>query len=298
MPVGIDKGSNLRVNIAPKSLAAVRYLMRSPLPPVLKKQIFELAFRQILYRGLSVVGHDRVGNSIACDTSEFMQCHIAVFGIWEPQITHYLLSKECTQGIFIDVGANIGYYSLLASRIFNRVIAFEPAPKTFAALCDNVKLNKIDNISSLNVAVSKRREERPFYQLQGFSPGQGSLLLRKQSIFDSIVQCAPINEFVTAEDWANVRVIKIDVEGTEPDVVAAILDCRRYFRKPLDIIIENDVIGEKHVEMFRSLLEAGFIAFDLHSAYRLDDFLSFTPARATRTFELPTHTTDCLFRLT
>jgi FkbM family methyltransferase len=285
------------VNVAANSVAAVRYLMRSPLPPVLKKYIFQLAFRQILYRGLCVVGHDRVGNSIACDTSEFMQCHIAVFGVWEPQITHYLLSKERTQGIFIDVGANIGYYSLLASKIFNRVIAFEPAPRTFAALCNNIKLNKLNNVSSVKVALSKRREERPFYQLQGFSPGQGSLLLRERSTFDSVVQCAPINEFVTAEDWPNVRVIKIDVEGTEPDVVTTILECRRHFRKPLDIIIENDVIGDKHVEMFHSLLGAGFTAFDLHSAYRLDDFLSFIPARATPIFELPAHTTDCLFRL-
>ncbi len=285
------------MNVGANSLAAVRYLMRSPLPPLLKRHVFQLAFRHLLYRGFSVVGHDRVGNSISCDTSEFMQCHIAVFGIWEPQITHYLLSKERTQGIFIDVGANIGYYSLLASKIFNRVIAFEPAPQTFAALCNNIKLNKLNNISSHNVAISKVREERPFYQLQGFSPGQGSLLLRERSVFDSIVKCSPINEFVTAEDWPNVRVIKIDVEGTEPDVVTSILECRHHFRPPLDIIIENDVIGDKHVEMFRSLLQAGFTAFDLHSAYRLDDFLRLTPARATQTFELPTHTTDCLFRL-
>lgn len=287
----------MRSNIAAGSVAAVRNLMRSPLPPSIKKHIFLAAFRQVLHRGLNVVGLDRVGNSIACNTSEFMQCHIALFGVWEPQITNYLLSKGQTDGIFVDVGANVGYYSLLASKLFKRVIAFEPAPGAHAALCENIKLNNISNVTPMKVAISKQREERPFYQLKGFGPGQGSLLLRERSIFDSVVQCAPISEFISAEEWADVRVIKIDVEGTEPDVVSAILDCRAHFRKPLDIIIENDVVGEKHAEMFDALLAAGFAAFDLHSAYRLDDFVRFVPAPATRIRELPAHTTDCLFCL-
>jgi predicted O-methyltransferase YrrM len=62
---------------------------------------------------------------------------------------------ESNYSIF-DIGANIGWYSIyLASRFPNaNIYAFEPVKQTYEHLCENIKLNKLTNIQSLNFGFS------------------------------------------------------------------------------------------------------------------------------------------------
>ena len=55
--------------------------------------------------------------------------------------------------IFVDVGANVGMYSIRLSKSFEKIIAIEPDPNNFDILRENIKLNNIKNIYPLNVAV-------------------------------------------------------------------------------------------------------------------------------------------------
>ncbi len=60
-------------------------------------------------------------------------------------------------GVFVDVGANIGTYTLVASEVPGaRVISIEPHPATFAQLVENVKRNVRENVVCINVALSDR----------------------------------------------------------------------------------------------------------------------------------------------
>jgi FkbM family methyltransferase len=59
-------------------------------------------------------------------------------------------------GVFIDIGANVGTYSVGLSELFRRVIAFEPHPVAFKLLEANVALNDITNVSCVNMAVSDK----------------------------------------------------------------------------------------------------------------------------------------------
>lgn len=64
------------------------------------------------------------------------------------------------RGTFIDVGANIGAYTLVASEVSEaNVVSVEPHPQTFAILVDNVRLNRRYNVTCLNVALSERNGE-------------------------------------------------------------------------------------------------------------------------------------------
>lgn len=61
--------------------------------------------------------------------------------------------------VFVDVGANIGYFSLLASKLVGpggRVVAIEASPEVFDLLRRNLELNKAHNVRAVNVAISDR----------------------------------------------------------------------------------------------------------------------------------------------
>jgi len=69
----------------------------------------------------------------------------------EPETTNWI--QNVVKGTFYDIGANAGTYSILASQYANQVIAIEPNPFQFKLLCDNIRINKIDNIIPLNIAI-------------------------------------------------------------------------------------------------------------------------------------------------
>lgn len=73
---------------------------------------------------------------------------------------------ECMQSllrggtVYYDIGAHIGFYALIAvCRVgaAGRIVAFEPHPTTFAALENNIRLNKLANVLPINVAVSNAK---------------------------------------------------------------------------------------------------------------------------------------------
>jgi FkbM family methyltransferase len=69
----------------------------------------------------------------------------------------YLLHVLRPGELFVDVGANLGSYTILAGAVAKaRVLAFEPVPETFRLLVENVRLNSLDNdVEALNVGLGK-----------------------------------------------------------------------------------------------------------------------------------------------
>lgn len=120
---------------------------------------------------------------------------------------------------FVDVGANLGLYSILTSLEAVRhgvwAEAFEPDPETFRFLTRNLALNSCNRVTTHQLAVSR-------------SPGMGKLdntspLLGCHHLTDAEegipVSLTSLDAFF-ADDMTRVKLIKIDVEGHEPDVIA------------------------------------------------------------------------------
>ena len=91
---------------------------------------------------------------------------LSIFRSYEPFETS-LLSAEIRPGMtIVDVGANIGYYTLLFSKLTGdqgRVYAFEPEPQNFSLLQQNLARNQRTNVVALNRAVSDRAGESFLY---------------------------------------------------------------------------------------------------------------------------------------
>ncbi len=98
-------------------------------------------------------------------------------GIWEPGTTT-LISRILRKGwTFVDVGANVGYYTTLAAGLVGKegkVVAFEPDPANYEILCRNVHVNRFANVICERYAISNRTGIRKLW-LNPFDPGAHSL---------------------------------------------------------------------------------------------------------------------------
>jgi len=121
---------------------------------------------------------------------------------------------------FVDVGANIGYYSLLAYSIVGNkglVIAFEPEPNNFHELEKNISVNKISNIKPFEIALSDRAGKTSLY-INPYNDGGHSLTIFPDNYelpFHNIeITTTTFDDFWTNYELNNrLDFVKIDVEG-------------------------------------------------------------------------------------
>jgi FkbM family methyltransferase len=124
---------------------------------------------------------------------------------------------------FIDVGANCGIYSVMASTVNPdiRVVAVEPVPKVYSALAQNVKMNNLDaRVITLNIALGDADGTVPFHEAEDSTMGSLALEGRHNPKGTVIqVRCRTLDS-VVEELGIEPDFMKIDVEGFEHLVLA------------------------------------------------------------------------------
>lgn len=159
------------------------------------------------------------GCRMVVDTGDLIGSELAISGTWEPHVTaafRELLSRE---DVCVDVGANIGYFTLLASQLVGpsgRVYAFEPLPSVYAMLRSNLELNSVTNVTALCVAAGDTDGRAHLYVAPS---GHSSIRpLDARSTLMTVRTCR-LDSIVPTSDLARIKLVKIDVEGYEPEVV-------------------------------------------------------------------------------
>lgn len=148
---------------------------------------------------------------------------IAETGIWEQKIAKQIKNILPKDGVFIDIGANIGYHSLLASKILSgggHIYSFEPQHSIYLQLLKSVEKNNLKNITVYNTALSDRVGSETLYIREENSGGSTLLSLPVMESFQVgsrvSVELATLDSFL--ENFPSVDLIKIDVEGYEYEV--------------------------------------------------------------------------------
>jgi FkbM family methyltransferase len=98
---------------------------------------------------------------------DLVNLYLYYYGTWEPGLSRIAAQALRPGDTFVDVGANIGYYTLLASKIVGaqgQVIAIEASPSVFQALQQHVQVNGRTNIRLFNVAASDVPGEMEIYK--------------------------------------------------------------------------------------------------------------------------------------
>jgi FkbM family methyltransferase len=120
-------------------------------------------------------------------------------------------------GCIWDIGAHIGHFSIEVSRTFDKVIAFEPSAENYGYLKDNIERNEIDNINPLNIAVGDEDGESVMFVDP--RPGSGIHSLSKDKMLKKEERVNVMTIDSLMEVYETPKVIKIDVEGAELDVI-------------------------------------------------------------------------------
>jgi FkbM family methyltransferase len=151
-------------------------------------------------------------------------------GQWEPDVTRWFQRSLGTGQVLVDVGANVGYYSLLGSMLVGdggRVFAVEAHPRMAELLHRNVIVNGRHNVVTVQKAAWSKPDVLEFHLRRHFAANSsaGSLgddgLLQLDDIEDVVkVEAVPLDEILAGV--GSVDVIKIDVEGAESQVVAGL----------------------------------------------------------------------------
>ena len=113
----------------------------------------------------TVVDYDD-GLLFHCNTQSFLEWYIFFYGAFRPEVSK-LINRMLRPGqVAIDIGANVGMHSvIMANRVgpTGRVIVFEPDPHPMARLRQNMALNGIDWVTTVEAAISSKSETRSFF---------------------------------------------------------------------------------------------------------------------------------------
>jgi FkbM family methyltransferase len=180
------------------------------------------------------------GSVVSGNTEDLIQRYIYYFGIWEPNLTHFLRENLKEGDIFVDVGANIGYFTLQASRLvgeLGKVIAIEASPKIYAKLIDNMKRDHATNVEAYNLAVSDSEGTTKVFLAANSNIGQTTILPKDGCCYECEINSKPLTAIIPPDQMAKVRLIKIDVEGAEWLVVSGMRPLLSAARDDLEIIV-------------------------------------------------------------
>lgn len=158
---------------------------------------------------------------------------------------------------FLDVGANVGVYSILAASRGARVLAMEPVPDTYKQLLDNIHLNRFqERIEARHVDVGKEPGELSF----SIGSGPTNHVLAAGESTDRSVAVAVDALDTLAAGWAP-TMLKIDVEGFEANVIAGASGLLAQ-QSLQAVLIELNGLGARYGfnddEIHNKLLAAGF----------------------------------------
>lgn len=168
------------------------------------------------------------------------------------------LVEACRNTAFVDIGANIGYYSLiLAARGAKQVIAIEPNPPTLARLRYNVSINAFkDNITILPIGIG---EEGSFDLFSCGDLGSASLLKPEAENIEHVtISTRPLLDVLNELEIEKLGGIKIDVEGMEDRALRPFFTDAPKSLWPTCIIIEHCNKEEWEADIIAHLLNNGY----------------------------------------
>ena len=145
------------------------------------------------------------------------------FHDWENNDLDFVIKKAEKDQIFIDIGAWIGPYTLLAAKLGMKVYAFEPDKTAYEVLKKNIKLNKFKHKPEIyNFGLSKKETLAYLYSnTNEFGKSESSIINYKNKLNSKKNKInlkkflEEINKIKTNNSGSKIQILKVDIEGGE-----------------------------------------------------------------------------------
>ena len=138
------------------------------------------------------------------------------------------------RGVVVDIGANIGAYTIYASETADKVYAFEPVPSTFRILKHNCKM--LRNVTISNYAIGSKNDMKVMHLNK--RDGDSSFYPIENESKQISVFCVSLDNWLTFEGIERIDTLKLDCEGAEYEIL--------YSSNKLHIV--NRIVMEYHLK--------------------------------------------------
>jgi FkbM family methyltransferase len=237
------------------------------LPAFKGKAKIEAMFRALLQPHVSTVDHDI---RMELDPEEWLQIELRASGCLEPRTTALFERILRPGNSCVDVGAHVGYHSLLAARLVGasgRIFAIDPQPYNCAKILANAERNGFANITVIAAAVAEAdgfaalknqtRQDKARLTLAGPGVNDGALTF--------IVPKITLRWLLETYKLRPVHLLKIDVEGFEREVLDGAGDAIRAIENIVFEVLPGEE-ADRTLAIERMLRDGGFQMFDVEGA--------------------------------
>lgn len=205
------------------------------------------------------------GIKLTLTTADDLSRALYVEGTYEPNEL-YFLSLILKPGMhFVDIGANNGWFSFFAATYTQPngcSYAIEPSLREVNKITQNLRLNVGCPVKILEYGLSDSNKEKELIIAEDKYSGHNTFdhfIYHTKEKYRVLVQTKTLDHLVSNEEITKVDVIKIDVEGSEYDVLKGAQHCIRQFRPLILIEISN------HPEVFSLLEKENYVWYEFHS---------------------------------
>jgi FkbM family methyltransferase len=194
------------------------------------------------------------GFRFACDRRDHIQNTVFHHRAWEPEIAAVLQEALTAGDIFYDIGANAGYFSLLALSLnVSKVFAFEPNPGTAALYRHNMVLNRHDSTQwTLFECALSDSEGTSLYVEGPLNNCGGGRLCSAESTASHIVATTTLDQVIAKGNLPLPTIMKLDVEGWEYQVLTG---AQRALRNHLPKVIVFEAAVDSNLQIVNRNLQ-------------------------------------------
>jgi FkbM family methyltransferase len=206
--------------------------------------------------------HQLPSGWIKLDPSQYMDREILIGATWEPALEKIIRHSVREGETCIDVGAHIGYISCIFAEIVGKnglVLSFEPDPRVFKRLLETLERNQNEQVKAFSVALGAEDGVMPLTLTKtlGWSSQYPNPLALSQAFGAITVPKVRLDAgFMSMLSKAKLTFLKIDAEGSEPEIWKGMIDTIRA-HKPLiamEINYQSLKAGGFRIEDLRDLI--------------------------------------------
>ncbi|HUI80251.1 MAG TPA: FkbM family methyltransferase [Bryobacteraceae bacterium] len=188
-------------------------------------------------------------------------------------LRHFLKNGDT----YIDIGANFGYHSLLASRLVGEkglVLSFEPHPETFKVMTAHMAMNRLFRCEALNLALGDKPGKAELTQTDDTHTGTSTLRGVARPARTFTVEIVRGDEVLAGRDFPGDVFVKIDVEGFEFRVLGGL---RRTLSRVSAVSVEVTPEwlasqGASADQLYRGMIDLGFVPYIARLQWKLKLF--------------------------
>ena len=206
--------------------------------------------------------------------SEHIQQQLFWYGYYEKEAILVWEAFVEQDTIVVDIGANTGYYSMVAAPKARQVFAFEPVPSLRKQLQENISLNKFNNIHIQPYAISAHSGNAILYISGDDNTGMSGL--QQPDNFSGKTETA---DMITLDEWVinnntdQLNLIKMDTEGNEMNILAGMKNTiEKYhpviFMEVIAALLKNN--GHTPADIYQRLFASGYSAYEPVTSLKLN----------------------------